>query len=866
MMIIVKIIPKSLIVATTVSIAMATAVVASPRIVLQSHRLMTETRERPYPAEGDTVGDRTLSFQWPLPQEFKGQYDPLDGFESEAPDPDKSNVVYRIRYSTDSTFASAATIERQSPWAMLNVYEPLAPGQWYWQYACGSDGKWSRPIGFVVKNTTNPFLLPSFDEAVSKLPATHPRILVDAAGWDEFRASAKGKPEAKWYIEYADAALASPMKRIEDIDRSDLHKLENPMQVKAYMTQQSRRIIDAEEKNCEALIRAYLLTKDARYGREAVKRVMVMTGWDSSEAVVGDFNDGTILSLASMVYDSCHDLLDDEQKSALLAAVSRKGRKMYNRFNNYVEAYLFEDHIWQMTMRITAMAAFATMHELPEARRWAEYCYNLWVARMPGVNADGGWHNGDSYFSVNTRTLIEVPWFFTRLTGVDFFADPWYDGNIMYTMYQEPPFSKSGGNGSLHQNVGRPNANRIGYLDALARLKHNSYAADFVRRTLAVEPEYLKKSLLSKPGDLCWFRLQCQAELPDGPGLAELPHAFVMPESGLASGISNWDNHRRNAWWSFRSSPYGSHSHALANQNAFNTFYGGKPLFYSSGHHIEYTDRHAMICHRGTLAHNTILPAGFTQKIGVEGYGWIPRHYTGRMISYVLGDASNAYGKVESELWLTRARQSHLEFSEENGWGEPGLKTFRRHLVDLGYDGLIFIYDELEAEKPIEWHYQLHAIAKPLRMDEADGKVMVTASNGQGVSDAYIFSSSPLDSEVTDKFRIPAIDWLKGGGKERPNHSHFTARTAPTSRAAFATVVDTHDINSKGRRPALQHDGTIIVADWIINPRLDGNIFGFKAENKATGVVVEYTENSPTVIVENGVKKELTDCLPALEM
>lgn len=491
-MILLKMIPKILITATVVSIASGTAVAASPRIVLQSHRLMTETRERPYPAEGDTVGDRTLSFQWPLPLEFKGQYDPLDGFDEEAPNPDKSNVVYRIRYSPDSTFAASATTERQSPWGMLNVHEQLAPGKWYWQYAYGRDGEWSRPTGFVVKKCDKPFLLPSFAEVAAKLPATHPRILVDAAGWDEFQASAEGKPEAKWYIEYADAALASPMKRIEDIDHTDLHKLENEMQVKAYMTQQSRRIIDAEEKNCEALMRAYLLTKDPKYGREAIARVMVMAGWDSSEAVVGDFNDGTILSLASMVYDSCFDLLDDSQKKTLLAAVSRKGEKMYNRFNNYVEAYLFEDHIWQMTMRITTMAAFATMTELPEARKWAEYCYNLWVARMPGVNSDGGWHNGDSYFSVNTRTLVEVPWFFSRLTGVDFFADPWYDGNIMYTMYQQPPFSKSGGNGSLHQNVGRPNANRIGYLDALARLEQNSYAADFVRRTLAVEPEYLK--------------------------------------------------------------------------------------------------------------------------------------------------------------------------------------------------------------------------------------------------------------------------------------------------------------------------------------------------------------------------------------
>lgn len=424
---------------TLLAASLAASAAAGPRITLSDHRLMHETREYPYPAENDTVGFRTLSLQWPLPEVFNGQYDPLDGFESEAPDPDKSIAYYRVRLSQDSLFRSPSTREYSTRWVMLNIHEPLSPGRWFWQYAYGKDGDWSRPIGFTAVKAENPFILPSFSELEKSIPNRHPRILVDADSWDEFRASAMGKPEAAWYIEYADNALAHPMKRIEDIDHSDIDKLENEMQVKAYMTQQSRKIIDAEEKNCEALIRAYLLTKDRRYADEAIARVLTMTRWDSSEKVVGDFNDGTILSLASILYDSCFDLLSDSRKADLLAAVRRKASKMYNRFNNYVEAYLFEDHIWQMTMRITTMAAIATIDAIPEAREWAEYCYNLWVARMPGVNSDGAWHNGDSYFSVNTRTLVEVPWLFSRLTGYDFFRDPWYDGNILYTMFQQPP-------------------------------------------------------------------------------------------------------------------------------------------------------------------------------------------------------------------------------------------------------------------------------------------------------------------------------------------------------------------------------------------------------------------------------------------
>lgn len=78
--------------------------------------------------------------------------------------------------------------------------------------------------------------------------------------------------------------------------------------------------------------------------------------------------------------------------------------------------------------------------------------------------------------------------------------------------------------------------------------------------------------------------------------------------------MSDWQNLEQNAMCTFRSSPYGSTSHALANQNAFNTFYGGKPLFYSSGHHSSFVDAHSLYCHRASRAHNTILVNSIAKK------------------------------------------------------------------------------------------------------------------------------------------------------------------------------------------------------------------------------------------------------------
>lgn len=126
------------------------------------------------------------------------------------------------------------------------------------------------------------------------------------------------------------------------------------------------------------------------------------------------------------------------------------------------------------------------------------------------------------------------------------------------------------------------------------------------------------------------------------------------------------------------------------------------------------------------------------QRIGTEGYGWIPRHYVSDRISYVAGDASNAYGKVISPLWLLRGKQSNLEYSPENGWDDTGLKIFRRHIVTLGKSGYSFIYDELEADKPVTWSYLLHTVTNPMNVDKTKEYVHIQATSKDGVSDAYL--------------------------------------------------------------------------------------------------------------------------------
>lgn len=844
-----------------------------PQATLQLNKttLMHEMRVTPSPLNNAVVSDRYVSLQWPLDQGSYTVEANLDGLERENPNkPSATKINYKIRLSQDSTFAREVILA-DCRWAFYNP-DNLKSGKWYWQYGYvkGSDVVWSELLRFEVKDNPNKFNPPGYSDFIAKLPDSHPRILVFRNEWDSFIEKNKNAKEAGWYLDRAKKVLKNRILSLDrDINVSKLDELDTDLKKKAYLTRESRRIVDREEANTEVLIRAFVLTKDEKYTKPAIDRIKEMITWRNSSYFKGDFNQATILSLASMAYDSFYDILSEADRELLLNEIRNNGNKIFKGFANHLENHIADNHNWQMNLRIFSMAAYAVYGELEDATLWSEYAYNVWRARFPGLNEDGGWHNGDSYFHVNLRTLIEVPYFYSRVTGYDFFLDPWYKGSAQFVMYNQPPFSKSMGNGSSHQKVLKPNGQRLGYADALAKLTNNKALAGYVKFISDRDTVLLKKGFMAKPGDLSWFRLQCDKSLPEPASLKSLPKSYVFPQTGIAAFMSNMNNWKENAMLSFRSSPYGSTSHALANQNAFNTFYGGKSLFYSSGHHISFVDKHSIYCHRATRAHNTILVNGMGQKIGTEGYGWIPRYYSGKNVSYVLGDASNAYGEVISPLWLKRAEEAELEYTPENGWDKNHLKTFRRHVVELGDAGLMFIYDELEADTAVQWDYLLHTVTNPMEVKESKRYVKITATNGVGESDAYLISKDKLTIEQTDQFFYPAINWLraddKGNFESYANHWHFKASTPLKAVHRFATIISTHGKREDGLVPRIMSEDTIEVGEWTIKVNLEstGKPY-FEVVNKAKKVKVVYDDS--TQITEGKKSVSLVDVVPNLEI
>lgn len=859
--------------------------------------LMHEIRETPSPLDGQHIAMNPPRFMWPDKYPHLGAV--LDGVEGHE---QKPHVTYRIRIARDKAFKqSLITAERN--WAFFNPFQLFEKGTYYWQHAYvdkNGTEEWSPIYRFTVDERTRTFNPPSLNEVLAKYPTTHPRILLDASQWDDIMARNRTNPEAEAYISKARKAMKRPLKHLsQEIDTTQVAKLTNIVQRKSVIIREGRKIVDREEGNIEAMVRAYLLTRDPVYYREGMNRLSEVLSWKGSPYFAGDFNLGTILAMSTSAYDAFHALLTPAEKSLLLGSIRDNGGKFFEEYVNHLENRIADNHVWQMTLRILSMAAFSVYGELPEAATWVDYCYNVWVSRFPGLNTDGGWHNGDSYFHVNIRTLIEVPAFYSRISGFDFFADPWYNNNVQYVIYQQPPFSHAAGQGNSHESKSTPNAARVGYADALARQCNNPWAAAYVRYIIERDPAILSGAIEGKAGDLSWYRLTTSKPFPGGEVLparggsaaqsslvetSPAGKAKVFNETGIASMNTNLGEPEKNAMLSFRSSAYGSTSHALANQNAFNTFYGGKEIFYSSGHRTGFTDDHCMYSYRNARAHNTILVNGMTQTIGTEGYGWIPRWYEGEQLSYFVGDASNAYGKVTSPLWMERGRLSGTQYTPQMGWDENKLNMFRRHVIQLGNTGVVVLYDELEGKEPVTWSYLLHTTSRPMEVSEqpgkaTSGKITVTGRNtADGVSVAHLFCSEKMTQAVVDTFFCPPTNWknetnAKGQAVKYPNHWHFSATTPKALTARFLTIIDTHGSNRAPLKVTRTGD-TWQVGDWIIRCNLtpQGKA-AISVTNQAAKASLTYdaakSEGATLVndrVKDKEVKRTLVDHLPDFEI
>jgi hypothetical protein len=252
----------------------------------------------------------------------------------------------------------------------------------------------------------------------------------------------------------------------------------------------------------------------------------------------------------------------------------------------------------------------------------------------------------------------------------------------------------------------------------------------------------------------------------------DLPQGRCFNDVGLACMHDYlWDG-ERNVEVLMRSSPYGSISHAYADQNAFVLHAFGEPLAISSGYYPYYGSPHHRQWTWQTKSANSIGVDGEGQAIGDwNAKGKILQFRTTDYCHYAVGDATAAYGGR-----LTR---------------------FRRHILYLrppatGNDPIVVIYDDVAGPKASTYQWWLHALDK-MQIDPSARSVLITRNRAQ--LDVLFLAPRDLKFSQTDQFSVPP----EGDAKRYPNQWHLTVESAhPSESCRFLTVLFPHTTDQQG--------------------------------------------------------------------
>lgn len=727
--------------------------------------------------------------------------------------------------SQDNSFPETGTYRSgKLNWDLYNTHEQLAAGDWYWRFRkVDTNDKasiWSEVYKFTVTGKEDVFVTPKWEVFQQNIPTTYPRI--------------------NCFLE-EDIKKVSPIASTHPEYRDLTNRANGQLKVNLPSANPHEKLEDLANNTRNYLYTAWCFTGDVKYYNKILEYGQALINYgitDDQLKKYDNFEAGGIVDVTSLCYDVCQESLNEDEKTKAEQLILKIVNYYYRSFTGRIENHIFENHTWQIVLRNMTQGAFVICQEYPEAMNALEYFYELWTGRAPasGFNRSGAWQNGISYFGTNCYTLYYMPMLFSHLTNTNFLEHPWYKSAGKAVAYSWLPGS---GNCSFGDGVEKwmtePGRVQVGFMDFLARETGDSYATWYVKECAAV----LKTNI-----DMRLYRIAQGDASYTAPELGDNDFENFIWHKDIGEGVahSNMRNLNTNLSLSFRSSPYGSGSHTLADQNGFKLLYKGRPVYISAGYYQNFSDKHNLLQYRNTRGHNTIMINNIGQPFTTRAYGNLCRGMNGDNIAYFLGDASNAYCGT-SEYWGDNFKNAGISQTPEYGFGDNPLNNYKRHIFMLRPNKVV-IYDDLGADESVTWQWLLHS---PVEFHVAGNKATTayTTDRGSFTSVAQIYSEQTPVITTTD-------EWFPGGEPadqdpiKYPKQWHLTANFGLSLNNRILTIIQVTD---DGRVDEIwQVNNRFTLGDWKIEAELNADKpAAITISNKVSGAIFSYGNTEVTI-------------------
>lgn len=581
--------------------------------------------------------------------------------------------TYRVEVKKDGTTVYTGQTER-------NFLVPdvlFTPGDYEWNlYTEDAQRGWQS---FSIAKDAVEFLRPDAAEIFAAVPDVRPRHLFFAEDIEKIvstHADALETLRRNIGLAIEDGLPAPP----------EYHRDENALPYREYFG----RHRDFCDRNLIACALGHCLLNDDRAAQHAKALLLTLCDWNSEGPCALDWIWGDEVGLSHArclpaAFDLCYDLLDEHQRTFVARVVSLYAyqcERVLRRLDfcenpgsshaGRLPAYLGEA---AMVLKGTGVVPEEVLI------RWLTFAVDIYGGIFPYYGGpDGGWAEGTFYSTSYTKWFLPFFSAVKRYSGADFMLRPFYQRYARYLQHFCPP------GWEVHPFCDgywcKPDDPE--WPGFFAQNPYHVYAERFGGELLRGWSKDAQHQELFKLHLLDIFLPEGEPEETSLAG--PVTRACAFPDAGFVSLHTAPGHPAAELALLARSSRYGSHSHAHADQGSFALMAGGTALIspsgyfgrqYGSEHHYQWTNQ--------TVAHNTIL---------VDGQGQKPFSFeaTGKVL----------YAKDEDGI-LTAAVEPSGAYAAVKAWT-------RR--FELKNDELI-VTDHVELDEPRSITYLLHTLSRP---------------------------------------------------------------------------------------------------------------------------------------------------------
>ncbi|MGI5819536.1 MAG: DUF4962 domain-containing protein [Armatimonadota bacterium] len=692
---------------------------------------------------------------------------------------DDRAATYTLEMSQSADFAGDLIRVAGIDMPFYNHSEVLGEGTWHWRYlVVTGEGEVSEPSAsrsFIITAETPAMPVPPTDEILRNMP-DHPRIFVTPDTLDEFRARRETVAVEAWedIRHTADSYLGieipeltfGPMPEDPGTERRQLFYLRDGEPVVTTNFGNSDLIAAAARANYLSM--AWLISGEEHYAEAARKWAVLNAPFrvdyhledrGQHDTVVYHYEQG--LKSIALAYDRLYDRLTEEEREAILEHIIYHSDNAMKWVRDRARLHLtYQSSHAQQCMHALLTTVLAVADETEETADWADWLIRQYVNRDAWGSDDGGYSEGQTY-GHKFKDILEGLAALSTATGIDVFQRPRLRNAGSFWMY------------CMSLNYWW---NHWGDVYSLLTTVPGSSADTYIARFVAsmTDDPYVtwwSDTVLGNPRHMPLWYLSSTGIDPKPP--VDIAQTRLFPDVGQLAAYDRFYDHRSNRIF-FRSSPFGGHSHAHADQNGFVIHTGGEIMAVDAGYYTYYGDDYHRHWSMATQAHNSILVNGEGQPKSIDSKGRFTAFLNSADYSLFTGDAAEAYPEM--------------------------LERFDRTVIFIR-PGIFVVHDDLHATEASEFDWVLNT-HEEVEID-ADAQSMIVRQMDQRLRVQHL---APADLRYSQSNERPFPIKTENRAWSRyteafPQTYHIRATTASAEEEQILAVMDAYDA---GEGPAVQ--------------------------------------------------------------